>query len=204
MFTGIVEESGVVVALQERSDGIRLTLRAKLAGEGMKLGDSLAVNGCCLTLVARRKRRGGWEMEFDLLRETWDKTGFRGCKEGSLVNLERPLAADGRFHGHFVTGHVDGVGTIAGFEPVGGDWRLRVELPAALRRWVVYKGSIAVDGISLTIAKVLPKGVELWIIPHTRAVTNLGERAAGDLVNLEMDLLAKYVERLAPRGLRKS
>lgn len=203
MFTGIVEETGRVTAIKDLPEGIRLTLLAKAAAEGMKIGDSLAVNGCCLTLVARRKKRDGAELDFDLLRETWDKTSFRQCEEGSLVNLERPLAADGRFHGHFVSGHVDGPGTVEGVEQVGSDWRLRINVPAALRRWVVYKGSIAVDGISLTVAKVLPKGVELWIIPHTRAVTNLGQRQPGETVNLEMDLLAKYVERLAPRAPKK-
>lgn len=203
MFTGIVEETGHVTALKELPGGIRLTLLARVAAEGMKLGDSLAVNGCCLTLVARRKKRGGAELDFDLLRETWEKTSFRQCGEGSLVNLERPLAVDGRLHGHFVSGHVDGVGTVEAFGQVGADWRLRINVPSALRRWVAYKGSIAVDGISLTVAKVLPKGVELWIIPHTRAVTNLSQRQAGETVNLEMDLLAKYVERLAPRGAKK-
>jgi riboflavin synthase len=160
------------------------------------VGDSLAVNGCCLTVVKISGRAGRKLARFDLLRETWERTNLQFVRPGSLVNLERPLAADARLGGHFVTGHIDGLGRITKWERSGADWVLEVAAPAALRRYLVFKGSIAVDGISLTVAAVTRTGVRIWIIPHTWEVTVLRERKVGDAVNLETDLVGKYVEQM--------
>lgn len=195
MFTGIVEEAGVVQAIRTTTKGIRLKVRARVCARGIKQGDSLAVNGCCLTIVKAAPAASGKRLEFDLLRETWEKTNLSHTRVGSLVNLERPLRADGRLDGHFVTGHVDGKGIITRWERVGADWVLDLKLPPAVMRYMVYKGSIAVDGISLTVAEVLKNGCRIWIIPHTYEVTALRERRVGDPVNLEADLLGKYVDR---------
>ncbi len=195
MFTGIVEEAGVVQAIRTTTKGIRLKVRARVCAPGIKQGDSLAVNGCCLTIVKAAPAAGGKRLEFDLLRETWEKTNLSHTRVGSRVNLERPLRADGRLDGHFVTGHVDGKGIITRWERVGADWVLDLKLPPAVMRYMVYKGSIAVDGISLTVAEVLKNGCRIWIIPHTYEVTALRERRVGDPVNLEADLLGKYVDR---------
>ncbi|MBN2507243.1 MAG: riboflavin synthase [Verrucomicrobia bacterium] len=209
MFTGIVEESGIVRHIQKNPRGIRLTVHARVCVRGIRPGDSLAVNGCCLTVVRVAPARGGKQLGFDLLQETWDKTNLSAVRVGSRVNLERPLRADGRLDGHFVTGHVDGQGAIERWERSGADWVLDLKLPPEVMRYMVYKGSIAVDGISLTIAKVLPRGCRIWIIPHTYEVTALCERRAGDRVNLEADLLGKYVDRFfaqmvkTPRKTRK-
>lgn len=195
MFTGIVEETGQVSDVVQRASGIRLVVTARLGVRGVRNGDSVAVNGCCLTVV-RRGRHGGRSMlHFDLLRETWERTNLSAVRTGSLVNLERSLAANGRFGGHFVTGHIDGTGTIVKWERIGSDHVLEVSASPDLLRQLVFKGSIAVDGISLTVAKVLKNRFRIWIIPHTRAVTALKERQVGDRVNLETDLLGKYVER---------
>lgn len=196
MFTGIVEEAAHVTAIHETTQGIRLAVEARLVGTGAKIGDSIAVNGCCLTLVELTESPSGARLSFDLLRETWNRTNLHAAQSGSLVNLERSLPGDGRIHGHFVTGHIDGTGRITAFEQRGADWHLRIEAPADILRYVVFKGSIAVDGISLTVAEVFPDGFALWIIPHTRSITALRERRTGDLVNLEADLLAKYVQKL--------
>jgi riboflavin synthase len=181
MFTGIVEETGVIESLRKTKSGIQLTVRCRACARGVKKGDSIAVNGCCLTVTKIQRRGQGTLLHFDLLHETWTCTNLQFSKAGSLVNLERSLAADGRIGGHFVTGHVDGVGTI--------------------HRWV-FKGSIAVDGISLTVAKVGQTDFRIWIIPHTFDHTALRERKVGDVVNLEADMLGKYVERFvsAHRG----
>jgi riboflavin synthase len=191
MFTGIVEETGRVEHVAETAQGIRLSITAELVGSGAKIGDSIAVNGCCLTVVET-----GPTLSFDLLRETWQRTNFHAVSAGSLVNLERSLPADGRLHGHFVTGHIDGTGRILVFEQRGADWYLEIAAPPELLRYVVFKGAIAVDGISLTVAEVHVESFAVWIIPHTRAVTALRDRQVGALVNLEADLLAKYVEKL--------
>lgn len=192
MFTGIVEEAGRVekIALGEAS--IRLSLRAGATARGARIGDSLAVNGCCLTIV--KKRKG--VLEFDLLRETWNRTNFRELQVGSAVNLERSLAIGDRLHGHFVTGHIDGTGTVKAFEKRGSDWFLEIKAPRELMRYLVYKGAIAVDGISLTVAGVSKSSFQIWIIPHTHEITALRERKPGSLVNLEADMLAKYTEKL--------
>lgn len=195
MFTGIIEETGIVRTIKTMTRAIQLTVEAASTGRGLKLGDSVAVNGCCLTVVdiARRGRRS--RIRFDLLRETWKVTNLQFVREGSLVNLERPLRADGRLDGHFVTGHVDAVGTISDWKRVGNDFRLDLKAPRMVTDLVVHKGSVAVDGISLTVARVLKGGFRVWIIPHTYEVTALRERKAGDAVNLEADILGKYVAR---------
>lgn len=195
MFTGIVEETGVVERIQPTARAIELTLRLKVCGRGMKPGDSLAVNGCCLTAV-RVAARGRHKLaRFDLLKETWERTNLQFAQPGKLVNLERPLRADGRLGGHFVSGHVDGLGRIVRWERAGQDHVLDIAAPAEVMRYVVFKGSIAVDGISLTVARVQKKGFRIWIIPHTYEVTALRERRVGDAVDLEADLLGKYVEQ---------
>ena len=203
MFTGIVEETGVVKGIKPTGKSIELTIAAKDCARGLKLGDSVAVNGCCLTVVKLTKRGPRKLVQFDLLRETWDRTNLQFARAGAAVNLERPLRADGRLDGHFVTGHVDGVGKIARWERSGQDHVLDIAAPAEVMRYIVFKGSIAVDGISLTVASVTPNSFRIWIIPHTYAATALRERQVGDAVNLEADILAKYVERFLPSGKRK-
>ncbi len=195
MFSGIVEEAGTITALDRGTSGIRMAVRAAVVGKEVKLGDSVAVNGCCLTLVGRKRAGAGTELRFDLLEETWRKTSFAQLQVGSRVNLERALRMSDRLGGHFVTGHVDGTGRIVRWEAVGADWALEVEPPQEMMRHFLYKGSVAIDGISLTVADVLKRGIRMWIIPHTRDVTQLAERRVGDLVNLEADLLGKYVEQ---------
>ena len=201
MFTGIVEETGVVRAFKPSAKAIRLTVEMKRCGRGLKPGDSVAVNGCCLTAVKIASRGGRKMVQFDLLRETWRRTNLQFSSAGSLVNLERPLRADGRFDGHFVTGHIDGPGLIRRWKRAGADHVLDIAAPPELMRYIVFKGSIAVDGISLTVARVTKKGFRVWIIPHTYDVTALHERKVGDAVNLEADILGKYVEKFV--GLRK-
>jgi len=198
MFTGIVEERGEVVRLVEHAKGVRFEVRAAFvsAAGGVAIGDSIAVNGCCLTVTAIRDGA----LEFDLLAETRRVTNLRTLAPGAVVNLERSLRFDGRLGGHFVSGHIDATGEIAVLEPRGGDVYLRVNVAAGYRHYLVSKGSIAIDGISLTVAEVHDDGFAVWLIPHTLSVTTLGVRRVGDRVNLEFDLLAKYVERLVVTG----
>jgi riboflavin synthase len=196
MFTGIVEETGVVESVQPAAESIQLAVRAKVCARGLKIGDSLAVNGCCLTVVKVERRSKQRLVQFDLLRETWKRTNLQFAKAGSLVNLERSLPVNGRLGGHFVTGHIDGVGKIIRWERAGQDHVLEIGAPTEVMRYVVPKGSIAVDGISLTVAAVSKKSLRIWIIPHTYDVTALRERSVGDAVNLETDLLGKYVGKL--------
>ena len=178
-------------------------MRTNSTGRGLKLGGSLAVNGCCLTAVKVTARGKSKLARFDLLQETWQRTNLQFVKPGSLVNLERPLRADGDLGGHFVTGHIDGVGKIVRWERAGQDHVLDIAAPAEVMRYMVFKGSMAVDGISLTVAGVQRKGFRIWIIPHTYEVTALRERKVGDAVNLEADLIGKYVEKfMAARGRR--
>jgi riboflavin synthase len=195
MFTGIVEEAGRVERIQPAEKSIELTVRTKTCGGGLKLGASLAVNGCCLTVVGLKKAGAYRLARFDLLKETWERTNLQYARPGSLVNLERPLRTNGDLGGHFVTGHIDGVGTIQRWERAGQDHVLDIAAPDEVMRYVVFKGSIAVDGISLTVAGVQDKGFRIWIIPHTYEITALRERKVGDAVNLEADLLGKYVEK---------
>ncbi len=195
MFTGIVEETGVVEAIKPSAKSTQLTVRTRVCGRDLKLGDSLAVNGCCLTVVKLATRGKFKTARFDLLKETWNRTNLQFLTPGALVNLERPLRMDTRLGGHFVTGHIDGLGTITRWERSGLDHVLDISAPADVMRYVIFKGSVAVDGISLTVAKVSRKSFRLWIIPHTHEVTALRERKVGDAVNLEADMLGKYVEK---------
>lgn len=192
MFTGLVEESGRVVELSAYCGQHVLRVAARRVLEGLAIGDSIAVNGCCLTVAARE----GEVLQFDLLAETRRVTSLGALVSGSEVNLERSLAYGGRMGGHFVTGHVDAVGTVEVFEPRGADHYLRVRLPAGSGRYLVPKGSIALDGVSLTVAEAGVDTVAVWLIPHTLAVTNLRTRRVGDIVNVEFDVLGKYVERM--------
>ncbi|HXI72816.1 MAG TPA: riboflavin synthase [Verrucomicrobiae bacterium] len=201
MFTGIVQETGTVEQIARGTKSIALTVRAGVSARGVKLGDSVAVNGCCLTVVKISARGKSRLLQFDVLQESWRLTNLQFVRPGSLVNLERPLRADGEFGGHFVTGHVDGVGKIVRWEKSGADHVLEIATPPDVMRYIIHKGSIAIDGISLTVAGVGKKTFRAWIIPHTFAVTALRERKAGDGVNLEADMLGKYVEKfLAARG----
>ena len=195
MFTGIVEEAGVIEKITPRQKSIAMTVRAGVCGRGLKVGGSVAVNGCCLTAVKITPRGKAKLVQFDLLQESWRRTNFQFAKAGSLVNLERSLRANGELGGHFVTGHVDGLGKIIRWERAGKDHVLDIAAPPEVMRYLVFKGSIAVDGISLTVAAVQKKSFRIWIIPHTFEVTALRERKVGDAVNLEADLLGKYVEK---------
>jgi len=192
MFTGLIEECGEVCALSLAEGGARLTVCAPLVSSDAHLGDSIAVNGCCLTVTAR----AGEALSFDLLRETLERTSLREAGVGTVVNLERALAAHARLGGHFVQGHIDGAAEVLAWERVGADHRLEIALPPESAKYVAYKGSIAIDGISLTVAEVKAASFVVWIIPHTLAATNLRTRKPGARVNLEFDLLAKYVERI--------
>ena len=190
MFTGLIEEVGKVVASTESSP--QLEIAAPRTAKTSCRGDSIAVNGCCLTLTSRRGNR----LNFDLLEETIARTNLKKLRRNDPVNLERALSAEGRLGGHFVQGHIDCVSRIVAFEKKGPDFRLEVELPTEFAQYVVPKGSIALNGISLTVAEVLPKSFVACIIPYTKRHTNLDRAQAGDLVNVEFDILAKYVERL--------
>jgi riboflavin synthase len=192
MFTGIIEETGTIVSFAETAAAYRLVIAAQTILPGLAIGDSVAVNGCCLTVVTRVDDRIG----FDLLAETVRLTGFAGLRPGDPVNLERALSAQGRLGGHFVSGHIDAVGTIVRAEARGADTYMVVRPPREFMRYLVYKGSVAIDGISLTVAEVHAATFAVWLIPHTLEVTNLHSKGADSLVNLEFDLLAKYVERL--------
>ena len=199
MFTGIVEEAGVIEKIAPAKKSIEMTVRADVCGRGVKVGDSVAVNGCCLTAVKVAPRGKFKLIQFDLLEESWKRTNFQFAKPGSLVNLERPLRANGELGGHFVTGHVDGLGKIIRWERAGKDHVLDIAAPAEVMRYVVFKGSIAVDGISLTVAAARKNDFRIWIIPHTFEITALRERKVGDAVNLEADLLGKYAEKFLAR-----
>ncbi len=201
MFTGIVEGVGKVVSFEEKKAAWLLKLQApEFIAESLSDGDSLACNGCCLTLVGR----DGNELSFELLEETIRLTSFEGVKSGSLINLERPLAANARLGGHFVTGHVDTRSKVEVFEQRGKNVYLKVAVPEEFANYVVYKGSVAIDGISLTIAEAHKDSLAVWLIPHTLEVTNLSECKAGKLVDLEFDILAKYVEKIATGNREKS
>lgn len=195
MFTGLIEETGTITAIKQSSDSVKLAVTADVTVQGTNIGDSIAVNGCCLTAtkVIRRGKSKGYE--FNLLRETWNVTNLSMLKCGASVNLERALALGQRMGGHFVTGHVDALGKIRKWEKQGKDWLLNVDVPSDLMSGLVSKGSIAVDGISLTVANLRKRSFSVWIIPHTRLNTNFRTRKVGDSVNLETDLLGKYILR---------
>ena len=190
MFTGLIEAVGTVNALEPRGDeAARLVLDAPFARE-LALGESVAVNGCCLTVTGKEG-----VISFDLLMETLNRTSLGDLKAGSRVNLERALRADGRFGGHFVQGHVDTTAEVLAAERKGQDLNLEIAIPSGGSRYFIEKGSIAVNGISLTVASLGENRFGLWIIPHTLQETNIGDLKAGDRVNLEYDLIAKYAER---------
>ena len=195
MFTGLVEEAGVVRAIEPVDETIHLYLDLAVCASDLKLGDSIAVNGCCLTAAEIEQKESGAKVRFDLLQETWKRTNLSSVTEGALVNLERSLQPNSRLGGHFVTGHIDGTGEIVRFEPEGKDQVLEIRPPSEMMRYFIHKGSVAVDGISLTVADVREDRFRIWIIPHTLEVTALKERKVGDRVNLEPDMLGKYVER---------
>ena len=195
MFTGLIEEVGSVVAVRASDGGTQLQISAPRIAKEIRSGDSIAVNGCCLTLSSQHNDL----LTFDLLEETIARTNLKNLQRDQSVNLECALAAKERFGGHFVQGHVDCVSPIIVFQKSGADFRLEVELPAEFAHYVACKGSIAVNGISLTVAEVLPKSFAVWIIPYTKRHTNLDRAQAGDLLNLEFDILAKYVERMLSR-----
>ncbi len=192
MFTGIVEETGTVASLAENKAAWCLRVRAQAILRGLRLGDSVAVNGCCLTVAA--KKNG--VLEFDLLEETLRRTNLGALQPGSFINLERSVAHNGRFGGHFVTGHIDCPGQVKIFRRSGKNLYLKVAFPKKFGRWIVEKGSIAIDGVSLTVAEAGPATLATWLIPHTLKVTNLNRLAPGSTVNLEFDLLAKYAAQL--------
>ena len=192
MFTGIVEEAGVVQAVTRRGKGWSLEVEVGSIAVGVKIGDSVAVNGCCLTVTELK----GKKLSFDLLDETKEKTNLQSAQVGTRVNLESSLKADGKLGGHFVTGHIDGMARVTKWARSGEDWELEAEVPAGLEHYLVPKGCVAIDGISLTLGKVAGRRFNVWIIPHTYEVTTLRDRKEGDKVNLECDLLAKYVERM--------
>jgi riboflavin synthase len=195
MFTGLIEEVGTVLRMEKNPHGAKLEIAVAGLSETIQLGESIAVNGCCLTVAMRRDNR----LVFDLLEETLQRTNLKTLRRDARVNLERALAADGRLGGHFVQGHVDCDARILRLEETAAGWRLAVELPAEFAKYVTEKGSIAVNGISLTVAEVSQKSFAAWIIPYTKAQTNLATAQPDDFVNLEFDLIAKYVERMVLR-----
>ena len=189
MFTGIVEELGIVYERIDTASGSTFTFQAPAVSADAGLGDSIAVNGCCLTVTSRDATAGTWTA--DAVPETLDRTNLSSLSVGDYVNFERPVRLEDRLGGHLVQGHVDAVGTIVNSGP-----ELRVRVPTELCRYIVEKGSITVDGCSLTVVKDLPDGFTVAIIPHTLEVTTLGRKGPGDMVNIEVDVMAKYAEKL--------
>ena len=194
MFTGIVEEVGRVAQIEQRGENRRITVTAQHAPKELQSGDSVAVSGVCLTALDIKPE----SFCADLAPETWIRTSFSRIHEGALVNLELPMKADGRFGGHIVQGHVDGVGKLIALERIAEseNWWLHIELPENVEKYTVYKGSISIEGISLTVAQLEGNRCTVAIIPHTVEATNLHSLKPGDPVNLEADLIAKYVEKM--------
>jgi riboflavin synthase len=194
MFTGIIEEVGRVARIEQRGENRRITIAAENVGKELKPGDSVAVSGVCLTALDIKPG----SFCADLAPETWVRTSFSRMQEGALVNLELPMKADGRFGGHIVQGHVDGVGKLIALERIADseNWWLRLELPSEVEKYTVYKGSLSIEGISLTVAELEGGVCTIAIIPHTVEMTNLNSLKPGDPVNLEADLIAKYVEKM--------
>ncbi len=195
MFTGIVAHKGSVVDVDDDAGVRRLTVEAGPLAD-LAVGDSIAVNGVCLTAVAVQ----GSTIDLEVVHETLSRSSLGAIQAGDPVNLERPMPAQGRFDGHIVQGHVDGVGTVIGVANGGEERRLTIQVPAGMARFIVEKGSITVDGVSLTVSGVWSDRFEVALIPHTLEVTTLGLRTEGDPVNLEVDVIAKYVERLLGAG----
>jgi riboflavin synthase len=202
MFTGIIEELGRVASIDVKGQHRRLTVMSSRLVQELKTGDSISVSGVCLTAVEISKS----SFTCDLAQETWLRTSFSRLKPNAPVNLELPMRANGRFDGHVVQGHVDGIGTIKSFEQVahGEDYVLQIEVPSELTRYIVAKGSLAIEGISLTVAAIEGTNVRAAIIPHTAEVTNLRSLKSGDPVNLEVDVIAKYVEKMIGAEKAKS
>ena len=194
MFTGIIEEVGRVTRVANKNGQRRLTISASRLVRELNQGDSIAVSGVCLTAIEITPKT----FSADLAGETWKRTSFSRIKQGALVNLELPMRANGRFGGHLVQGHVDGAGKFLALEKVRGaeDYWLQIEIPAELARYVIFKGSLSIEGISLTVAQLEGQRVSAAIIPHTVEMTNLGSLESGDPVNLEVDMIAKYVEKM--------
>jgi riboflavin synthase len=194
MFTGIIEEVGRVTRIEQRGENRRITVAAKNVSKDLKPGDSVAVSGVCLTAVDIKPE----SFCADLAPETWLRTSFSRMREGTVVNLELSMKADGRFGGHIVQGHVDGVGKLIALERIANseNFWLRIELPRDVEKYTVHKGSISIEGISLTVAQMDGKSCTVAIIPHTVEMTNLNSLKPGDPVNLEADLIAKYVEKM--------
>jgi riboflavin synthase len=194
MFTGIVEEVGRITRIEQRGENRRITIAAESTPKELGTGNSVAVSGVCLTALDVKPGSFG----ADLAPETWVRTSFSRMHEGALVNLELPMKADGRFGGHVVQGHVDGVGKLIACDRIAdsGNWWLGIELPDEVEKYTVYKGSISIEGISLTVAKLEKNRCTIAIIPHTIEMTNLHSLKPGDPVNLEADLIAKYVEKM--------
>jgi len=194
MFTGIVEEIGEVTRIEQQGENRRITIAAKHTPKHLEMGASVAVSGVCLTAVEIQPS----SFCADLAPETWVRTSFSRMHEGALVNLELPMKADGRFGGHIVQGHVDGVGKLVAFERIqdSDNWWLHIEIPHEVEKYTVFKGSICIEGISLTVAKLEKQRCTIAIIPHTVEMTNLKSLKPADPVNLEADLIAKYVEKM--------
>jgi riboflavin synthase len=194
MFTGIVEEVGKIVRIEQHGENRRIVIEAATTPGELKTGGSIAVSGVCLTALDIRPK----SFRADLAPETWARTSFSRLHEGALVNLELPMKANGRFDGHIVQGHVDGVGRLLEFDRIADsrNWWLRIEIPAEVEKYTVFKGSISIEGISLTVAKLEENRCTIAIIPHTVELTNLGSLKPGDQVNLEADVIAKYVEKM--------
>ncbi len=197
MFTGIIEEVGRVTQIKQQGENRRITITAANSPKELKSGDSVAVSGVCLTALDIKPD----SFCADLAPETWVRTSFSRMHEGAMVNLELPMKADGRFGGHIVQGHVDGVGKLVGLDRIANseNWWLHIEMPEEIEKYTVYKGSISIEGISLTVAKLEGKTCTIAIIPHTVEMTNLNSLKPGDPVNLEADLIAKYVEKMMTR-----
>jgi riboflavin synthase len=200
MFTGIIEETGTIQAITHRTDSARAEVAAKLVLENSRIGDSLAVNGVCLTVVTI----GAGSFCADVSAETLRRTSLRQLRNGTRVNLERPMTPSARFGGHIVQGHVDATGEFIEARSEGDGWIVRIGFPPELARYIVEKGSIAIDGISLTVATLSYEWLEIAVIPHTWNATNLSALKRGDAVNLEVDVIAKYVERLLQPQLASS
>jgi riboflavin synthase alpha subunit len=195
VFTGIIEAVGTLTSLEPRGEVVRVEVEAGRASGGVRIGDSVAVNGCCLTVTAIADER----LAFEAVKETLEKTSLGDQREGARVNLERAMRADGRLDGHIVQGHVDGTGRVRVFERRGDDVRLEVACGPEIARYLVPKGSVAIDGVSLTVVSASDDAFDVALIPHTLAETNLGDRASGERVNLEADVLGKYVVRYLER-----
>lgn len=192
MFTGIIEAVGEVVSFKGSAQGGRLTLRSKPAFKKIQVGESIAVNGCCLTVISKKSN----PLVFDVSDETLRKTNLGDFKPGHFVNLERALTLSSRLGGHFVLGHVDGVGTIRSLKRTKGSLEMGVQIPKHLFRYLIDKGSIAIDGVSLTVSLQKEGFFSVYLIPHTEKSTNLHAKKVGDSVNIEVDMLGKYVDRL--------